>query len=236
MIKNLSKKTILTVWVCCVALCSKAQLGYNFSQVDIGAALGINQVYGDVATKTNTASIHFNFTYNQTPYTNFVFEAQFGRLAGGDSLTSKDGKQFNNDYSAFLLRGQLQLGEVIDYANSPFKNALKNLYISTGVGLVVNHITSISRYSNQNPSVYTPGENNSNEPFIPLRLGYEFKFFNNYQQPAVKIDLGLQYNLVFSDNLDGYASGKNDAFLQTTIGVKLAIGSGNTSYRKQIQY
>jgi len=200
-------------------------------------ALGINQVSGDVATKTNTTSVHFNFTYNQTPYTNFVFEAQFGKLAGGDSLKSADGRQFNNNFSAFLFRGQLQLGEVFDYSNSPFKNALKNLYLSAGIGLVVNHITSINRYSNQTPPVYTPGVNNSNEPFIPLRLGYEFKIFNNYQQPSIKIDLGLQYNLVLSDNLDGYTAGNNnDAYVQATIGVKFAIGSGNISYRKQIQY
>ncbi len=234
---KLVRKAILITSCVFISFIAKAQLGYNFSHYAMGVAAGFNQVYGDAQTQTTTQSIHFNFSYNATPYTNFVLEAQLGKLAGGDSLKTLSGRQFNNDFSAFIFRGQLQLGEFIDYSRSPFKNAIKNFYVSAGIGFVVNHITSISRYSHKLPGFYTGGENNSKEPFIPLRIGYEFKVYNKYEQPAFNVDLGYGYNYILGDGLDGFSSGNhNDAYSQFTIGVKFAIGGDIISYRKLIHY
>jgi len=235
MIKLISKTTILTLIVCCTTLIAKAQLGYDFSQYDLGVAAGFDQVTGNAQTQISTQSIHFNFTYNFTPFTNFVFEAQLGKLRGGDSVTTSTGRYFNNDFSAYIFRGQLQFGEFLDYSRSPFNNAIKNLYVSAGAGYIVNHITQISRISMQT-GAYTGGLNSSNEPFIPLRIGYEFKVFNSYQQPSFKVDIGYEYNLTFGDGLDGFAaSDRREVYTQFTIGVKFAIGD-ITSYRKQIHY
>ncbi len=235
--KLISKTTLIILILCCTTFIAKAQLGYNYSPYDIGFGIGLDKVYGDAETLTTTQAVHLNFSYNATPYVNFVFEAQLGKLRGGDSLKTKSGRYFNNDFSAFIFRGQLQMGEILDYSNSQFNNAIKNLYVSAGIGFVVNHITQINRYSILDPGYYTPGINNSKEPFIPLRIGYEFKLFNRYQQPSVKIDLAYGYNLVLSDNLDGFTAGaKNDVFTQFALGVKFALGSGDISYRKQITY
>lgn len=235
---KLIRKTILLTFVACfTTLIAKAQLGYDFSHYAIGFGAGFNQVYGDAETSPTTQSVQLNFTYNTTPFTNFVFEVQLGKLAGGDSLTTKSGRQFNNDFSAYILRGQLQLGEVIDYSSSTVANAFKNLYISAGAGFVVNHITNVSRFSHQIADFYTPGQNWSNEPFIPLRIGYEFKIFNKYNQPAMMIDLAYGYNYVFGDDLDGFVIGKRtDVYTQYSIGLKFAIGGDIVSYRKAINY
>ncbi len=237
MINFSAKKTVLTLIICLIAFMSKAQVGYNYSQYDIGVAAGLNQVFGDVKTSPISATVNFNITYNATPYTNFVFEAQLGKLNGGDSLATKGLKrQFNNDYSGFIFRGQLQAGELIDYSGSPIANAAKNLYLSVGIGYAVNHITSINR----KPSYNSYGSNNSQEPFLPLRVGYEFKIFNQYNQPSVKIDFAYNVNFIFGDNLDGYSGGfnnkGNDVYTQISIGAKFAIGGSLTSYRKQIVY
>jgi len=237
MMKLISKASIIAIIICCSALVTKAQVGYDFSQYEIGAAAGFNTVSGDAQTKTMTPTFHLNLTYNATPFVNIVFEAQLGQLAGGDSLHTSSGRQFTTDLSSFQLRAQLQLGEVLDYSHSQFNNVLKNLYIAGGLGLAVSHITAISRISNTNPVYYTPGVLNSQEPFIPFRIGYEFKVFNKYQQPAFKVDLGYEYNLVLSDNLDGYTSGSHyDVYSQFVIGFKFAFGGAITSYRKQIPY
>jgi hypothetical protein len=236
MIKLISKTTILTLIVCCTTLIAKAQVGYDYSQYDLGVAAGLDQVTGNAQTKTTTQSIHFNFNYNFTPFTNFVFEVQLGRLRGGDSVTTSTGRYFNNDFSAYIFRGQLQLGEIFDYSNSAFKNAIKNLYVSAGAGFIVNHITQNSRIS-MKTGAFTGGLNSSNEPFIPLRIGYEFKIFNKYQQPATKVDLGYEYNLTFGDGLDGFAaSDRREVYTQFTVGIKFAIGGGIISYRKQVHY
>src|ERR1035437_5027602 len=103
MIKSITKTTILTLIVCCTTLITKAQIGYDFSHYEIGVAAGFDQVSGAAQTQTMTQSIHFNLTYNTTPYVNFVFEAQLGRLRGGDSLKTSTGRYFNNDFSAFIF-------------------------------------------------------------------------------------------------------------------------------------
>jgi len=236
MIKRLSKTIILTLLITFTALIAKAQVGFDFSHYEIGFAAGFNAVYGDALPQTTTQSVHLNLTYNTTPYVNFVFEAQMGRLRGGDSLTTDNGRQFNNDFTAFVFRGQLQFGEFLDYSHNSFNNALKNFYVSGGMGFVVNRITQISRYSIKPPGIFTPGVNNSKEPFIPFRIGYEFKVYNKYEQPSFKVDLAYAYNFVLSDNLDGFTSGSHfDAYTQIVIGVKFAFGGDIVSYRKPIR-
>jgi hypothetical protein len=241
--KFISKKTFLTLSVCCIAFIAKGQSGYDFSRFDAGFSVGFNKVYGDELPQKTTPSINLNITYNQTPFTNFVFEAQIGRMAGGDSLVSP-GRQFTSNFYSYILRGQLQFGEFIDYSGSKIMNGIKNFYVSAGVAYVVTNIKSITRYSAQIPGLYTDGQNFSREPFIPLRIGYEFKLFSKYQ-PIFKVDLGYGYNYVFGDNLDGYTNGKyknhaygkhNDGYSQFSIGVKFAVGDNDGSYRKQIHY
>jgi hypothetical protein len=234
----IKKTTLLTFLVCFTFFIAKAQLGYNYSQYDLGTSVGINQVFGDAQTQPYTTSIHFALTYNYTPYTNFVFEVQLGKFKGGDSINTASGRQFTNDFSAYIFRGQIQAGELIDYSRSQFMNSIKGLYISAGVGYMVNHITNINRNSIQYPGFYTDGLNDSMEPFLPFRIGYELKIFNRYEQPTVKFDLGYQYNLVLGDDLDGFAAvkGHHDIYTQFTFGVRFALGAAVTSYRKEIHY
>src|ERR1700761_4934709 len=180
------KKGLLLAIVCMIVSTARAQVGYSYSQYDVGVAAGINTVYGDAETFTKTPSVHFNFNYNVSPFVNYVFEIQAGQLKGGDSLKTVSGRQFSNSFTSVMIRVQLQAGEIIDYSQSQMSNAFKNLYISTGIGFVVNHITNINRYSILTPGFYTPGNNNSDELLIPARIGYEFKMFNKFDQPSVK--------------------------------------------------
>jgi hypothetical protein len=237
MIKTFTRTTLVILFICSVNFVAKAQLGFNYSRYDIGTAVGFNTVFGDAQTQKTTESVNFNISYNQTPYTNFVFEAQLGKLTGGDSLHTTTGRYFNNDFYAFVFRGQLQFGEFIDYSRSPFLNGIKNFYISAGLGYIYNRITQINRYSYLKPGLYTPGLNSSKTPIIPIRIGYELKLFNKYDQPSVRIDLGYEFNYGLNDNIDGFVAGtRNDAYGQFALGVKFAIGGGVTSYRKQITY
>jgi hypothetical protein len=231
------KLSFLILGVCLISVGAKAQVGYDYSVYDIGFGASINKVYGDAETFTNTPSVHLNFNYNVSPFINYVFEFQAGQLKGGDSLTTKSGRQFANSFTSFMIRAQVQGGEIIDYSQGGLNNALKNLYLSTGIGFVVNHITEANRYSILIPGYYTPGRNNSNEILIPARIGYEFKMYNQYNEPSVKIDFAYQYNFIMGDELDGFVAGnKKDAYSQFTIGVKFAIGDTKTSYSKKIHY
>ena len=229
------KKIFFTILISCIAFISKAQLGYDYAQYDIGVAGAINSVYGDAQTIKSTPSIHFNFNYNQTPFLNYILEVEAGKLQGGDAYTTSTGRQFSNSFTTAAFRVQVQAGEILDYSNSPFANFLKNIYVSPGIGMIVNDLTT-NRFSYKIADFYTPGEDHSQEIYIPLRLGYEIKLFNKMNQPSVKFDIAYQENLVMGDELDGFKAGKaNDIYTEIVVGVKFALGS-ITSYRKQITY
>ena len=235
MIKRFTRTSLLILLLCLLSFVTKAQLGFNFQPYDLGFGFGDNEVHGDANSMTSTPTVHFNFTYNTTPFVNFIFEAQIGRLAGGDS-TKTTGRQFTNDITAFTFRGQLQMGEIIDYQRSAFFNAVKNLYVSAGVGYENTHITHITRYS-PDGIMYTPGPLNDDEPLLLLRIGYEFKIYNAYEQPSVMIDIGYESNFILGDTLDGFVSGNNhDSYTQFTLGIKFALGHSSNSYRKKIPF
>lgn len=236
MTKLILKAALITFIICCNSFISKAQIGYDYAQYDLGFSVGFNQFYGDPISSAGTRTLHFNFNYNQSPFLNYIFEFGTGKLAGGNAIKDTYGRQFSANYTSYAFRVQLQGGEVLDYSQSPVANVFKNLYVGTGIGIIYSNITDINRYSYIVPGFYTPGVNSSNPVFIPARIGYELKIFNKYQEPGIKIDIGYQYNFVFSDDLDGFTAGnKNDAFAQFTIGAKFSLGSV-TSYRKQIHY
>lgn len=230
------KKYILILIILLTAIAAKAQIGNDYAQYDLGIGLDMNKAYTDAQTIKTTKSGHFNFNYNVSPFVNYIIEFQTGTLQGGDSLTTTTGRQFTNSFNAVMFRAQLQMGEIIDYSQGGLANTFKNVYVSSGVGFIVNHLTEINRASIKIPGFYTAGEDNSNEILIPVRIGYEFKFYNRYNQPGFKIDVGYQYNFIMGDQLDGFPVGtQRDSYSQISFGIKFAVG-GVISYRKQITY
>jgi len=228
------KQYILTISICFLSFFAKAQLGYNYAQYDAGVGVALNYAYTDAETRKGTPAVHLNFTYNHTPFLNFIAEVQLGRLAGGDSINTLSGRQFRNNYTAATFRAQIQAGELLDYSQSRIFNALKNVYVSGGLGVIYNNMDIINRTSLYIPDYTATGRNTSTELFIPIKAGYEFKIFNSYDEPSVKIDLGYQYNYMLGDQLDGIKSGnRKDLYTQFVIGFKFAVG-GHTSYRKSI--
>ncbi|WP_462266314.1 hypothetical protein [Mucilaginibacter sp.] len=230
------KKALLTLIAGTFALLAHAQLGYNYAQYDFGISGFSNTAYTDAEIQKHTGALGLNFTYNQTPFINFVAEFQVGRLSGGDAINTLSGRQFQNNYTSLAFRGQLQAGEFYDYSNSMFGNAFKNLYVGSGVGLNANHMAYINRNSLYVPDFTSTGLNDSQEIYIPVRIGYELKVFNSYNEPTFKVDIGYQHNFILGDQLDGIKAGMyNDSFGQFFIGLKFSVG-GVTSYRKQINY
>lgn len=217
---------------------AKAQLGFDYAQYDLGFGGDYSRVVGSDAEKVvGTATGHFNFNYNVSPFLNYVVEVQAGTLKGGADST-RSMRVFENNFTAVILRGQIQAGEFIDYSQSRLMNGLKNFYVSTGIGFVVNKLkVNESLRLPDAEGFYSPGRDYSNQLLIPFRIGYEFKIFNKFNQPSVKIDLGYQLNYILGDDLDGFETGrnKNDVYDQISVGVKFSIG-GVTSYRKSISY
>lgn len=217
-----------------------AQLSYNFSSFSVGAGVGVVRADADIAQHITKEAIFGTLNYNYSPYITITGELQAGKLAGGNPNTDKDTRAFVNNYKSISLYGDIQAGEFIDYQYRDLLNILKNVYLGTGVGIMHNAMAFVQRISLNNPGYVFPGEDSSTEIMVPLRIGYELKFFNRYQEPSIRVNVGYQLSLVYGEGLDGYNDPPSifrnehvDRYSLVSVGVKYNFGRP-ISYKKPI--
>ena len=249
---------------------TKAQLGYNYAQYNFGVGLGYLKASTDVPLQSSYPAVNFNFGYNISPYFTLSADFQIGQLSGGyanyvskslaTTTTADQGyavlsqlsynlygttydpyyRSYTNNFQALTLHLDLQAGEVLDLnPDKIVQRALRNIYVGVGIGLIYNKITNNNRIS-PDSSYYYGGEDQSQNLMIPLRVGYQFKLYNNYDEPFVFINVGYEYNYVLGYGLDGYAdpllvTKKTEKYSGFNIGIRYNFGSV-TSYRKQFHY
>lgn len=225
-------------------LCSKflfAQLSYNYLGYSVGAGFGVTRADADLREHLNKGAAFVNFNYNFSPFTTGTVELQFGQLGGGHPNTDKDTRAFINTYEAVIIYADFQAGEIINYQDRRVLNILKNFYVGTGFGFIHNQMTFIQRQSLSDPGYIFPGRDNSIEAMLVFRGGYEFKFYNQYHEPGVRLDVGFEENLAYGEGLDGYADPPSqfrndhvDRYAFVHIGLKYNFGIP-ISFRKPIR-
>lgn len=246
------KKLILLFIFVSSAIIVKAQIGYNYKEFGIGLDICYERGYTNLARQDYHIGQSVSFIYNYSPYIPITAELQFGTLSGGGLTPNLDkyGRMYTNHFEGLILHGDFQLGEIIDYSESYFNSALKGLYFGSGAGIIFNGNTvqRTNVYDGQNglpnngpPTYVFPGSNSSINLTVPLRFGYEFKIFNEYEEPFMAVNIGYIHNLVFGEGLDGYddpsSKFKNNAtnqYSQIVVGVKFNFGNV-TSYTKVIR-
>lgn len=231
----------------------KAQSGFNYYEFGAGISASYGKAEADLKKQDYHPAVSLNFVYNYSPFLPITAELQKGTFSGGGALKSQDfsGRYFTNSYLSFNVHGDLQAGEILDYSDSWVLDRIKGLYIGTGIGFIYNNMTRIERFNRfpENGVVYPDpnsaegfqGKNNSMNVIFPLRLGYEFKLFDDYDQPRYGIDISVQHYFAPGEGLDGYndptSKYKNNAMDQytfVTIGFKYNFGN-TTSYVKLIR-
>ena len=222
---------------------SRGQVGYNYKQFGISFEAGVERAYTNIPKENSNLFTDVKFIYNYSPYIPISAELQFGTFSGGGLKPSDDslGRAYPNHYESLIFHGDLQLGEVIDYQDSQFMSFLKNFYVGTGVGLMFTSNT-VQRTSIYDPQYVFPGRNSSVNLVIPLRTGYEIKFYNEYEEPFFALNTGFNYNIVMGYSLSGYDDyiSKNmhtrqDGYIQFTIGCKFYFGN-TVGYNKIIRH
>jgi hypothetical protein len=214
-----------------------AQGSLNYASYGFGFSGGINRPYSDLKKNYNNKSYSATAYYYYTPFVPIGLEFQIGKLAGGgnDVKVDKDTRRFVNDYKALMLHMDVQLGEIIDFRGSTLLNIAKNFYAGAGIGGISNSV-DVNRQSLLDPTYTFPGKDNGINIIVPLRLGYEFKFYNSYDEPNIRLDIGYQHYVTFGEGLDGYADPpikfKNNALDQYStimVGIKFMFGGENSS-------
>jgi hypothetical protein len=240
------KKYILFLAITMAAVTVRAQSGYNYQEWGAGLDVSYIRGYTNVQQQYSHPAASLNVIYNYNPYVPIVLEVQKGTLSGGGLTANIDkyGRQYTNNYLAFYTHVDIQLGSTIDYEGSWFLNVIKNFYLGSGVGFVINNNT-VQRTNiipANGPLDYVfPGNDHSVNFAVPLRTGYEFKIWDEYNEPSMAITLGYTHNIVFGEGLDGYndppSKFKNNAinqYRQIVIGFKYYFGNV-VSYNKLIR-
>ncbi|MET3977983.1 hypothetical protein ABIB62_000549 [Mucilaginibacter sp. UYP25] len=236
------KKYLLFIVLALAFYKGKAQGSLNYATFGIGLSASLNRPYADLKKEYNNKSFALTLNYFYTPYVPIGLEFQIGKLSGGgtDLKIDKDGRQYENNYKAVIVHMDVQAGEIMNYQGSTVLNVLKNFYLGSGIGGIMNSVKT-QRVSVINPPYMFPGTDSGVNLIIPLRFGYEFKFYNEYDQPNIRLDIGYQHNITFGEGIDGYADPttkfKNNAldqYRQITVGIKVNFG-GQNSYDKEIR-
>jgi hypothetical protein len=240
------KKYILLLIAIAAVFTVKAQSGYNYYEFGVGGGASYERGYTNITKQYEHPGFNLNAVYNYNPYFPIELEFQKGQLSGGGLTTNLDpfGRQYFNNYTAIILHGDLQLGAGIDYEGSTFLNIVKNFYFGSGFGFISSHNT-VQRTNvilANGPLTYVfPGKDNTFDFMVPLRVGYEFKIWDSYNQPRMAIDLTYIHSLAFGEGIDGYddppSKFKNNAtnqYRQLNIGFKYFFGTV-VAYNKLIR-
>ena len=240
------KKYILIFVVTAAVLTAKAQSGYNYYELGAGGEAAYMRGYTNVPHQYEHLGFNLNLIYNYNPYLPIEAELQKGELSGGGLTTNLDkfGRKFDNHFTAGFLHADVQLGAAIDYSGSWVLNIVKNFYLGSGFGFISSHNT-VQRTNvilANGPDTYVfPGKDNTFDFALPLRLGYEFKIWDSYNEPIMAVDLGYAHYLAFGEGIDGYddppSKFKNNAvnqYRQVTLGVKFYFGR-TVAYNKLIR-
>jgi hypothetical protein len=241
------KKYILFFAVIVSAAAVKAQAGYNYYELGVGGGISYMRGYTNIPRQNNDIGFNANLIYNYNPYLPIELEIQKGQLSGGGITVDKDkyGRQYTNNFIALYLHVDVQLGSFIDYGNSGFSNFVKNFYAGTGVGILRNNNTvqRTNTIPELGPLYFVhAGKDKSTNISVPLRVGYEFKIFDSYNEPGWAIDIGYVHYFVFGEGLDGYddptSKYKNNAvnqYRQITLGFKYYFGT-TVAYNKLVKH
>jgi hypothetical protein len=243
------KKYLLFIVLALAFYKGRAQGSLNYASFGVGISASQNHPYADTKRADKNQSYAITANYFYTPYVPIGLEFQFGTLSGGGRTPDLDayGRIYKNNYKALLLHMDVQLGELIDYERNGVLNILKNFYAGAGVGAIYNKMADIQRTNQflQNGAIGEThgfeGANSGVNFMVPLRFGYEFKFYNGYDQPNIRLDIGYQHNLTFGEGIDGYndppTKFKNNAmdqYGQITVGIKVNLW-GQGFYDKDIR-
>ena len=226
------KKYLLLVLALLSTLALKAQTGFDNSNWGIGAEASYVSAYTNLKKQVSHPGISISGIYNS--YLPIVAEFQMSRLSGGGETPNVDlsGRYYSNNYMALFFHGDFQLSSVLNYDYSDVLNVIKGFYVGTGFGFVLNNVKAQrhNQYPQNGPIGTTDGflgKDKSVSLTIPLRIGYEFKFFDSYNEQTMGIDIGYIQNIAFGEGLSGYNDPhppfKNlhtDQYGQITVGIR----------------
>jgi hypothetical protein len=216
-------KKIIAILFTLLGLTAKAQT--NFYKFSIGAGAGTAVAFADLKDNTFAFAGYGTIDYLITPYVSIGLEGQKGELAGGSITFDKNNRQFINSYLAGTANLKVAIGEFLTsyHLRNDILYNLRGLYAGVGFGYIKNKISNVRYYGDN----FYPGSNSSIESLVPINLGINFYFPNQWGHTRLALNLNLQHNFVMGEGLDGYNSPfsqHNDMYTFASAGLKYHFG------------
>lgn len=210
----------------------------NFDKIGIGVNAGVTYGFGDATPGKFAPSFGIVGDYFINPFITAGLDLQVGKISGGGFERDPHTREYENSYMSYALNGKVRLGMLTDFYYNDFLNLTKGFYLGTGFGIIQNNMTKITRVSYNG---YTfPGEDKSTNLVVPINMGIDFFFFNQWGDPKYVVNVNLQQSFVFGEGMDGYNDPppfKNlapDTYTFITVGFKYTFGPqglANKTYR-----
>lgn len=232
-------RKLLLLFVFTIAATAAKSQNYNYPKFGVGLTVGATYPYADLAKADNGYSGSLTGYYNLSPYIPIGLEIQGGQLSGGGRFVDPHTREYKNRYTAVLVHGDVYLGQIIEYSYSGFMRVIKDFYVGSGLGVIKNNMAYVQRVKlNSNPPYTFPGQDQSTDLMVPLRVGYEFKIYNGYGDQVFGVNIGYVHNITFGEGLDGYADPasnfKNNApdqYRQIVVGIKFNFGPTGSFFK-----
>lgn len=204
-----------------------------FKQITLGASAGATKALAGASVHKNDIAFSGNIGYYPTPYFNFTFEGQGGKLVGSPAPATlyKNKKTFVNNYLSFVLWANVSLGSFYDNAEDGLHKYISPFYFGSGLGLANNRVTRLDEFTLQ--TVDVPAHMNL---VVPVKIGYEFTAATRDEIPVLKVDLSFSANFT-GRAIDGYYDQTALAiyfYTYASVGLKYAIRVGPPRRRLNI--
>ncbi|MCO4293292.1 hypothetical protein NF867_10485 [Solitalea sp. MAHUQ-68] len=209
-----------------------SQIEYNrFSVEGLG---GITMAFTDASNNNISYMFGGAFHYNTSPFSFFSLDIQSGQLKGG---LEGNKRQFANSYSSYSATYNLGLGDLLNISANTLHRKTNDLYFGAGVTLIKNNVKEVVPFEySTSDGTFTEGVNFKGTEFVfPLQVGLNVKYRTKTEKTPFAVNLHYQFNLSFSDSLDGYEGSpgnkKNDLYSTIWLGVKYFFGPTSIYYR-----
>lgn len=195
-----------------------SQMDYNYGITKKGFRLGLGAGGTILETYWGSTPISpagvLDLDYNTSPFFSIGLNVQYGLLVGVDDQKHYAYLKSTNTYTAASLNFKVALGQFSHFHSSNgFGDALKRLYLGTGVGAVYSKViladrfdglqvntdtevllARISQYSNTRAGTFM---------LVPVNFGTNIDLLGVFGNDKLEINPNFQYNLVMSKVFDG---------------------------------
>ncbi|MCJ0742062.1 hypothetical protein [Pedobacter montanisoli] len=203
----------------------------NFYKLGVGLGAGGTYSFTDVKKGKFGLAGYGTVEYYLTPFITSGLELQMGTVKGGDVKTDPHNREFFNTYKAITLGGKVRLGQFTDFYYNDLLNYTKGFYIGTGVGVILNNMKDIIRTKPDGSGYVFPGKDKSVNAAVPINVGIDFYFPDQWGDIRYGININYQTNFTFGEGLDGYDDPKTkfknvspDLYTYFSVGVRYNFG------------